>query len=103
MKGKDSLVHPSEDKGQTAQAAQRADIAQLEHRIYETQGGADPIHPRVGDLFSMGRHAQLLGRNRPMATQSNPHVYMEMLETGTHTLQELAGIWYRQVTGMAMG
>ena len=103
MKGKDSLVRPSEDKDQAAQAAQRADFAQLEHRICEAQGGADSDHPRVGNLLSVCRHAQLFGRDRPMATQSNPHVYMEMLETGTHTLQELAEVRYPEGASVAMG
>jgi len=38
-----------------------------------------------------------------MATQSHPHVYMEMLEAGTHTLQELAEVWHSKVAGLAMG
>ena len=38
-----------------------------------------------------------------MATQSNPHVYMEMLETGTHTLQELAEVRHPEVASVAMG
>ena len=61
------------------------------------------MHPRLGYLFSVCRHAQLLGRNRPMATQSNPHVYMEMLETGTHSLQESSEVRHTEVAGLAMG
>ena len=61
------------------------------------------MYARLGYLLSVCRYAQLLGRNRPMAAQSYSHVYMEMLETGTHVLQKPTGIWYRQVAGMAMG
>ena len=61
------------------------------------------MYPRLGDLLSVCRHAQLLGRNRPMVTPPNPHVYMEMLEAGTNAFSKATGIWYRQVAGMAMG
>ena len=103
MKGKDSLVRPSENKGQAAQAAQRADFAQLEHRLREAQGGADPGYPRVGDLFSACRYARFLGGNRPMAAQPPTHVYMEMLEEGTYTLQKFAEVRHPEVAGMAVG
>ena len=53
MKGQDSLVRASEDKGQAAPKAQRADQSQLECRICETQGGTDPCNPRLGDLLSV--------------------------------------------------
>ena len=103
MKGKDSLVHPLEDESQATQKAQRADSPQLEHRLCEAQGGADPDNPRLGDLLSACRHAELPGRHRPMAAQSYSHVYMEKLEAGTHTFQESAGMRHRQVAGVAMG
>ena len=61
------------------------------------------MHPRLGDLLSVCRHAQLLGRNRQMVTPPNPHVYMEMLEAGTHTLQELTEVRHPEVAGVAMG
>ena len=102
MKGKDSLVHPLEDERQATQKAQRADSPQLEHRLCEAQGGADPDNPRLGDLLSACRHAELLGRHRPMAAQSYSHVYMEKLEAGTHTFQESAEMRHRQVAGVAM-
>ena len=103
MKRGDPPMRPSEDESQTAETAQRADITQLEHRLRETQGGADPDNPRVGDLLSECRHAWILGKDRPMATKSHPHVYMEMLEEGTHTLQELAEMRHTEMAGMAMG
>ena len=103
MKGKDSLVHPLEDESQATQKAQRADSPQLEHRLCEAQGGADPDNPRLGDLLSARRHAELLGRHRPMAAQSYSHVYMEKLEAGTHTLQEFTEVRHRDMAGLAVG
>ena len=103
MKGRNSLVRPSEDQDQAAQAAQGADAPQLEHRLCEAQGGADPNNPRLGALLPARRHAELLGRHRPMAAQSYSHVYMEKLEAGTHTFQESAEMRHRQVAGVAMG
>ena len=45
----------------------------------------------------------ILNENIPMAAQPNPHVYMEMLEAGAHTLQELAEVRYPEVAGLAVG
>ena len=103
MKGKDSPVRPSEDKVQAAQAAQRADFAQLERWLCEAQGGSDPCHPRLGDLLSVCRHAYFLGGNRPMAAQSATYVYMEMLEEGTYTLQKFTEMRHPEMAGMAVG
>ena len=57
----------------------------------------------MGDLFSAGRYAQLLGRYRPMAAWSPAYVYIEMLEAGAHTLQELAKVRHPEVASVAMG
>ena len=103
MKGKDSLVRPPEDEIQVAQQAQRADAPQLEHRLCEAQGDVAPDNPRLGDLLSVCRHAELLGRHRPMAARSHTYVYMEKLEAGTHTFQEFAEMRHRQVAVVAMG
>lgn len=103
MKGRNSLVRPSEDQDQAAQAAQGADAPQLEHRLCEAQGGVNPDNPRLGDLLPVCRHAELLGRYRPMAARSHPHVYMEMLETDTYTLQEFAEVRHSEVASLAVG
>ena len=103
MKGRNSLVRPSEDQDQAAQAAQGADAPQLEHRLCEAQGDVNPDNPRLGDLLPVCRHAELLGRYRPMAARSHPHVYMEMLETDTYTLQEFAEVRYSEVASLAVG
>jgi len=38
-----------------------------------------------------------------MATLTHKNVYMEMLETSAHTLQESTTVWHSQMAGMAVG
>ena len=64
VKGKGSLVRSSEDQSQTTHQVERTDIAQQRLGLREAQGETDLCNPRVGELLSACRDAQLSKGNR---------------------------------------
>ena len=103
MKGQGSLVCSSENQDKAENEAQRADKAKQRLGLREAQGETWLCNPRVGELLSACGDAQLSERNGRMVTLSHKNVYMEMLETSTHTLQEPAKMRHSEVASVAMG
>ena len=64
VKRKGSLVRSSEDQIQTPHKVERTDIAQQRLGVREAQGETDLCNPRVGELLSACRDAQLSKGNR---------------------------------------
>ena len=63
-KRKGSLVRSFEDQSQTTHKVERTDIAQQRLGLREAQGETDLCNPRVGELLSACREAQLSKGNR---------------------------------------